>query len=156
LVKRRSEAVLTRDWDRWQCRCTIRPKTMASGTRERTHDSRKLRGGGVLLRRASACARKGGKRWGCRWFVLDRVEREQGKGVPAWCAMWRGRGERSGGAVHARAGSLIASSGQARRQWVPVGEAGDRWGVLNGGERGAHGPAIGPIVLGWPDEREPL
>jgi hypothetical protein len=64
LVERRSEEELTGDWDRWWCRCTIRPKTMGSGTRERTHGTRKSTGGSILLRRASTCARKGGERWG--------------------------------------------------------------------------------------------
>jgi hypothetical protein len=61
LVTRRSEAGLTGDWNRRRCRCMIRSEKTGSGVRERTHGSWKSRGGGDLLRRVSAYARKGGE-----------------------------------------------------------------------------------------------
>jgi hypothetical protein len=63
----------------------IRLETAGSNVGERTHGSGKSRGGGGLLRRASAYVRKGGEWWGYQRFVLDRAEREQGEGVTAWC-----------------------------------------------------------------------
>jgi hypothetical protein len=63
----------------------IQPETVGSG-------SRKSRGGSGLLQRASACASKGGERWGRRRLDLDRAEREQGERGPGLVRHTEGKG----------------------------------------------------------------
>jgi hypothetical protein len=73
---------------------TIHLETVGSGTGERTHGFGKSRGGGDLLRRVSACARKGGSGGGIGGSFWTEQSENKGRGsrLGAPC-----RGERNGG-----------------------------------------------------------
>jgi hypothetical protein len=67
----------------WRRRLRNLTRDGGSGTEERTHGFGKSRGGVNLLRRGSACARKGGERWALvAYFGPSRAEKGGVKG--AW------------------------------------------------------------------------
>jgi hypothetical protein len=98
---------------------------MGSGTEEPTHSSGKSRGGSSLLRRASACTRKGGEWWGRQRLDWDRVEIEQGEGEPSLVRHTEGKGRGVRWPVCSSEGGPAASSARRQRRRVTGGRTGE-------------------------------